>query len=772
MSADSTSTRVDPQHLPTVTTTGCLRVLLLSCFATVLTVCRAEDTALQWPQEVSRALLIPTGPSNVSLELTAERAQETPARSTDNSPWLADYKRANTLIPSSLLPEKQTTLFYTRAYRITGHGILPLKQGLIDIQAEVLATHCPLFEYEGRGFLVTGSAPTQYSFNELLQMQDEDAQKLCETVCMVQYYPLNMKQNLTDCPACISQQPEVGYEQYDNVHAMLEVYINRSSLIPEVMRLRWFPTTSDPIFADAGIQRELPQLEAHIIHNAQLAQYITEWHPYRAASLTIQIEGPNVAPLTVGKQNLIVYVLRQLEKHFFEVNQFFRIHNCSHDESSHQANVSLAIVTHNDITVGLDVVVVSYSQQLQDGLIKEGLNVTRLTVSGPDPYPNETVADQIVQQLGEPSIWTRYRSQASKAVMTGLAVLIAGVAAYFGAGAFRQLPAEPEAMPAVNGQRLQPAQNGQSGYSYTDRSAPRLDGPVDLYTGPQAKRANLEICRRPDGTLWLLGEGACGKVYKAMRDGVQEVAVKVLAASQFSGIAEGIQLQVLKKEIHLMHKLSYDRNMVQLYGACLDSTCPMLVLEYMEGGDLQSCILQDCYPNTIGAFRWYKKGGRVALDVAKGLVFLHEQKVVHNDIKSKNILLTKDAAVAKIGDVGTSRILETTACSLSAPMLYTWCYAAPEQIKGSRGQCTVKVDMFSFGVVLWEIATQDMPRRGFLRPTKVPQECPQVIEDLIAACLQEEAAGRPSAKEACRIIKSTLHLPDPLDVDGPTASPP
>ena len=55
--------------------------------------------------------------------------------------------------------------------RITGHGILPLKQGLIDIQAEVLATHCPLFEYDGRGFLVTGSAPTQYSFNDLLQMK-------------------------------------------------------------------------------------------------------------------------------------------------------------------------------------------------------------------------------------------------------------------------------------------------------------------------------------------------------------------------------------------------------------------------------------------------------------------------------------------------------------------------------------------------------------------------------------------------------------------------
>lgn len=76
-----------------------------------------------------------------------------------------------------------------------------------------------------------------------------------------------------------------------------------------------------------------------------------------------------------------------------------------------------------------------------------------------------------------------------------------------------------------------------------------------------------------------------------------------------------------------MHKLSYDRNMVQFYGACLDPPCPMLVLEFMEGGDLQSCILQDCYPNCTGHMRWYNRGGRVALDVAKGLVFLHEQKV-------------------------------------------------------------------------------------------------------------------------------------------------
>ena len=83
---------------------------------------------------------------------------------------------------------------------------------------------------------------------------DENSAQLCETVCMVQYFPIHSKGNLTDCSACIAQQPEVGYEQYDHLHAMLEVSINSSSLLPEVMRLRWFPTSDDPVFSESGIQ--------------------------------------------------------------------------------------------------------------------------------------------------------------------------------------------------------------------------------------------------------------------------------------------------------------------------------------------------------------------------------------------------------------------------------------------------------------------------------------------------------------------------------------
>ena len=68
------------------------------------------------------------------------------------------------------------------ARRVTGNGLLPLQQGLIDIQAAVLETHCPLFEYKGRGFLVTHSASTTYSFGELLRLK---GQSICCWHCKV-----------------------------------------------------------------------------------------------------------------------------------------------------------------------------------------------------------------------------------------------------------------------------------------------------------------------------------------------------------------------------------------------------------------------------------------------------------------------------------------------------------------------------------------------------------------------------------------------------------
>lgn len=81
------------------------------------------------------------------------------------------------------------------------------------------------------------------------------------------------------------------------------------------------------------------------------------------------------------------------------------------------------------------------------------------------------------------------------------------------------------------------------------------------------------------------------------------------------------------QEICLLHALNYDANIVHFYGAYLDPKFPSLELEYMQGGDLQNAIEQDVFPDYVGQLGWYAKGRCIALDIAKGLVFLHKNKV-------------------------------------------------------------------------------------------------------------------------------------------------
>ena len=71
-----------------------------------------------------------------------------------------------------------------------------------------------------------------------------------------------------------------------------------------------------------------------------------------------------------------------------------------------------------------------------------------------------------------------------------------------------------------------------------------------------------------------------------------------------------------------------------------------------------------------------------------------------------------------------------------------------------RGLLHVQVDVYSFGVIMWEVVSHEQPARGRMRELKVPQECPQEIDDLINACLSEDPASRPSAREAYDVLKA------------------
>ncbi|KAK9811452.1 hypothetical protein WJX72_004105 [[Myrmecia] bisecta] len=257
---------------------------------------------------------------------------------------------------------------------------------------------------------------------------------------------------------------------------------------------------------------------------------------------------------------------------------------------------------------------------------------------------------------------------------------------------------------------------------------------ADYVHGWDIDSSDIQICKRPDGSDWVLGKGSFGMVFRGLRGGVQDVAVKMLTR------VDDEQLAQFRKEISILKSLSFDRNIVQFYGACLQEGRPMLVLEYMEGGDVRQAISAD----KRGKLRWNNKGQLIALDVARGLHFLHSNKVMHSDLKTKNILLTRDLTCAKIGDVGLARIL-SSAYFTNACLGGTFAYAAPELLLNHK--CSEKVDIYSLGVIIWELVTDEVPQRGQLRRVRVPEECPASIAKLIDDCLEIDPEMRPSAKE-------------------------
>ncbi|KAK9832694.1 hypothetical protein WJX81_001038 [Elliptochloris bilobata] len=253
----------------------------------------------------------------------------------------------------------------------------------------------------------------------------------------------------------------------------------------------------------------------------------------------------------------------------------------------------------------------------------------------------------------------------------------------------------------------------------------------------------IQIMRRTDGSPWLLGEGASGTVCKATWR-VQTVAVKMLLKTTEK------QLEAFRREVFILEDLK-DANIVQFLGACFEEGSTMLVTEFMAGGTLYEAIGKD----RSGKLGWYNRGKKIAMDIARGIDKMHSRQFVHLDLKSPNILLSA-SGTAKIADVGLSRILTSDRTQMTS-FQGTFEWAPPELING--GECSAAADCYSFGVVLWEIATAERPFRKQFRPPRVPDECPVEIAALIKACLNPEPAARPSSTAIFRALQAQAAPP-------------
>ena len=270
------------------------------------------------------------------------------------------------------------------------------------------------------------------------------------------------------------------------------------------------------------------------------------------------------------------------------------------------------------------------------------------------------------------------------------------------------------------------------------QQSPRSEPPpspsagVDTYDW-EIHPTDVEICTRPDGSFWALGKGGFGEVFKGLKDGVDEVAVKVIRLSHPDVVSQ------FKEEIELISKLRH-RHIVQFYGACVQPSSLYMVTELMET-DLFSALRRD------QRYLWSGTHGRsVTSGIASGLHYLHSRKppVVHRDIKSPNVLLM--GGVAKIADVGVARTKANM--DMTAQKGFTAAWAAPEVV--FRKRATEKIDIWSFGVVMWEVVTGNMPKAGQL---VLPPWCPGPLRNLYCSCMMVDPTARPNAGKIVQDLK-------------------
>lgn len=259
----------------------------------------------------------------------------------------------------------------------------------------------------------------------------------------------------------------------------------------------------------------------------------------------------------------------------------------------------------------------------------------------------------------------------------------------------------------------------------------------------------------------LIGKGTCSNVFRASWNGTDVAVKRIFRSLTSKALIEGFEV-----ESSILFRLRHP-NVVTLFGVCDHNGQLLLVTELLARGSLRS-ILDD---EGI-ALPWAQRLSFIK-DAAAGMNYLHtfdgEKAILHRDVKSANFLVAKDWTV-KVADFGISRVLDS-----EDEMRQTFCgtlaYCAPEILL--RQPYTLRVDVFSFGIVMWEVLTRKEPFVGVppaalldavaktgRRPPidaatleRFPKYC-----DLLVRCLFPNPDMRPTFKAILQTISEIVRI--------------
>ncbi|KAI4323232.1 hypothetical protein L6164_022854 [Bauhinia variegata] len=304
---------------------------------------------------------------------------------------------------------------------------------------------------------------------------------------------------------------------------------------------------------------------------------------------------------------------------------------------------------------------------------------------------------------------------------------------------------------------------------------PPLDpslGDLDISTLQVIKNEDLEELKE-------LGSGTFGTVYHGKWRGT-DVAIKRIKKSCFTGRSSEQERLTVEfwREADILSKLHHP-NVVAFYGVVQDGPGGTMatVTEYMVDGSLRHVLLRKD--------RQLDRRKRliIAMDAAFGMEYLHSKNIVHFDLKCDNLLVNlKDPLrpICKVGDFGLSKIKRNTLVSGGVRGTLPW--MAPELLNGSSNKVSEKVDVFSFGIVLWEILTGEEPYANMhygaiiggivnntLRPM-IPSHCDSEWRTLMEQCWAPNPAARPSFTEIASRLRTMSAAASQSKAQGHKAS--